>query len=133
MYRILLPAMFLVLVSDRVKAQDVALSEILIDTEGRREVRVSDMAISIQRLRENIPGIKSPHCNSLSPDRSTLFVGSSTGSHIWAFRVENDGALTAGQPYCALRLPRDREDLPVWAMDVDSVGRIYAATSLGIQ
>jgi sugar lactone lactonase YvrE len=133
MYRILLPALFLVLVSDRAKAQDMALSEILVDGEGWEKVDLLGMLFPIRRLRENIPGIKNPHCNSLSPDRSTLFVGSSAGNHIWAFRVGNDGTLTAGQPYCALRLPRGRMDLPVWAMDIDSVGRIYAATPLGIQ
>ena len=80
----------------------------------------------------DVPGLKAASGVALSPDRGTLFVGDAFGKYIWAFRVEKNGELTAGQRYGLLRVTR-REPTGVSALLTDSSGRIWALTSLGVQ
>jgi sugar lactone lactonase YvrE len=79
------------------------------------------------------PGVNRPAGLALSPDDSTLFVGDAAGKAVWAFRVEKDGTLTAGEPYCPLRLKPEQKESGVACVITDAVGRIYAGTPLGVQ
>lgn len=134
MNRILLLFALMVPASSHVAAQDMSLSQILIDGKGWQTPQPgSGSSFGIQMLKTEIPGIESPSCNVYSLDCGTLYVGSKVGHYIWAFRVEKDNSLTAGQPYCALRLPSGQKNIAVTAMEKDSEGRIYAATSIGVQ
>jgi len=78
-------------------------------------------------------GISRPAGLALSPDESTLFIGDSSGRAVWAFRIEADGRLSCGEPYCPLRLPPGKKESGVSALASDAAGRIYAATPLGVQ
>lgn len=78
-------------------------------------------------------GVAQPAGLTASLDGSTLFVGDAAGKAIWAFRIENDGRLTAGEPYCPLRLLPGRTKSGVTALATDAAGRIYACTPLGVQ
>src|SRR5262245_14370106 len=70
---------------------------------------------------------------TVSRDKSTLFGGDAEGKHVWAFRIEEDGKLTGGDRYCALRMKPGEKASGVKALTTDSVGCIYAATPLGVQ
>ena len=59
-------------------------------------------------------------------------VGDARGNHLWAYRVELDGALAAGDAYYSLRT-RFREASRVAGLSMDSAGRLYAATREGVQ
>jgi hypothetical protein len=114
------------------KAQDMPLSQVLIEGEGWKEVPRST-AVFPPRLAVHAPGIEHATWQVYSPLAGTWFVASSTGKYVWAFRGEKDGSLTAGQPYCSLHVPRGQSDMPVNALTLDSEGRIYAATPIGVQ
>jgi sugar lactone lactonase YvrE len=113
------------------RAQDMPLSQILIDGEDWKPV--PGMMWPMNRVKVTAPGVEQPTCQVRSPDGGTLFVGSAVGKYIWAFRIGKDGSLDAGQQYGSLRVPRDQKDMPVAALCVDSDGRIYAATPTGVQ
>jgi hypothetical protein len=131
MMRWLTIALTLVLAISRSAAQDMPLSQILIDGEGWHEVS-RDPDIYYSEMPRD-PGFPTSTCRVRSPDGGTLYVGSSVGKYIQAFRIEKDGSRTAGQPYCSLRVPRGQKDMPVTDLCVDAAGRIYAATPIGVQ
>jgi hypothetical protein len=79
------------------------------------------------------PAVARPAGLALSNDDATLFVGDAAGKNIWAFRVEKDGTLTAGERYCALRMKLSDKESGMTALTVDAAGRIYACTPFGVQ
>ena len=80
-----------------------------------------------------IPGLVCPSCMAFTNDFGTLFVGDRDGKSVWVFRVDKDGGLTAGQPYCPLRINPNQTASGVAGLTLDKAGRIYAATPLGVQ
>jgi hypothetical protein len=81
---------------------------------------------------------------AISPDNGTLLVADAAGRHVWAYRVEKNGDLSAGEKYITLRVspyfaktlkekappePRSEASAIVW----DQAGRIYVGTKLGVQ
>jgi len=125
-------ALTFVVAISQASAQDMALSQILIDGEDWKKVEgVAAVFRPPEQMR--VTGVEKPTCQIRSPDGGTLFVGSAQGKYIWAFRIEKDGTFSAGQPYCSLRMPHGEKDMPVAEVTVDNAGRIYAATPLGVQ
>src|SRR5947209_5068690 len=93
----------------RAPGQDMPLSQVLIDGEGWK--KTDNIGWDLTRPQVSAPGVEKPTCKALSPDGGTMFVGSEVGKYVWAFRVEKDGTLSAGQPYCSLRVPRGQKDM----------------------
>jgi sugar lactone lactonase YvrE len=142
-------------------AQDMPLSQVLIEGEGWRasaeavpglaapeeSVATKDGAVyravpaerAIDRqdgggeTRRAVQGTSAFIGLALWPDGGTLVAGEAGGRHLWAFRVEPDGRLTCGDRYYALRVRRGETDARVTALAVDTDGRLYAATALGVQ
>ena len=134
MPRSLLITFALLLGSSALRAQDMPLSQILIDGEGWKS--------------SGPPGVRSgyrPHPNTAnrrgklptalawSPDGGTLYAGYADSRAVWAFKFGKDEVPINGAPYCPLRLPGDAGEITVTAMTVDKDGRLYAATEIGIQ
>jgi sugar lactone lactonase YvrE len=69
----------------------------------------------------------------LSPDQHTLVVADMRGVNLWAYRVEPDGGLTDKRPLYTLPIPEDRKDSGADGMTIDSEGRIYCTSHLGLQ
>ncbi len=67
------------------------------------------------------------------PDGGTLVVGDAKGNHLWAFKVEKDGKLSAGERYYPLRTKPDEIESHVTALAMDNENRLYACTPLGVQ
>ena len=67
------------------------------------------------------------------PGGGTVVVGDADGRDLWAFRVTEKGDLVDGEPYYRLRLNLGQEKSGVRGLAVDPVGRVYAATPLGVQ
>lgn len=91
-------------------------------------------------------GITAPNGITLSPSQGTLAVSDYRGIHVWTFRVEENGDLTAKMPYMAMRTAPDTEasDKRMRApgyktasggdgMATDTRGRFYVATTMGVQ
>jgi hypothetical protein len=141
-------------------AQDMPLSQILIDSEGWKkakgkperpkddfEVRVRAIAGGKERLTVRFGGreliiteAKNINLNEMAPqdialsrDGATAFLGYESRKAVWAFRIGKDDRISDGAPYCPLRSSRGQPPLEVNALTLDTDGRIYAATEIGVQ
>ena len=78
-------------------------------------------------------GMASPNGISLSPDQGTVIVSEYAGKHVWAFRVERDGALRYGEPFMTLRVAPEAEHAFGDGATTDVAGRYYVCSALGLQ
>jgi gluconolactonase len=78
-------------------------------------------------------GITLPNGVVLTPDQSLLLVADTRGRFVYSFQIQPDGTLAAKQPYCHLHVPDTELDSGADGMAVDTQGRLYVATHLGIQ
>jgi sugar lactone lactonase YvrE/enterochelin esterase-like enzyme len=69
----------------------------------------------------------------LTPDQTQLYVGDARTQWVHLFQVAADGHLTLGQPYDDLHVPYGSSDSGAEGMAVDTLGRLYVATRMGIQ
>jgi SMP-30/Gluconolactonase/LRE-like region len=173
MTRTLLAAVLLLGLVPFARAQDMPLSQILIDGEGWKKVegkaekpevytgavrktgRGNESFIAEVIVRESHtiavrhnPGqkqnspltwifplpdaLKEPSALAFFPDGATLLVGDTGGKYIWAFSIGR-GRTTGGEAYCPLRLPPSKNGTDVTSLVIDTDGRIYAATEIGVQ
>jgi sugar lactone lactonase YvrE/enterochelin esterase-like enzyme len=134
-------------IAENVQPNDMAIAadgRIYFTDTGKQQVIAID-----PRSREAQPadtGITGPNGIALSPDGNTLAVSDYKGAHVWAFRVETGGALSAKSPYMTMRLPIDpkgefkRQEPPPFkaasggdGICTDMRGRYYVTSALGIQ
>jgi sugar lactone lactonase YvrE len=78
-------------------------------------------------------GIERPNGIILWPDQKTLVVADTAGRHVWTFRIEPDGGLAFKQPYYTMQVDPGRSGSGADGMTVDSKGRIYVCTHVGLQ
>src|SRR5262249_59245251 len=78
-------------------------------------------------------GLISPSGITLSPDQSLLYVADRPTHWVYSYQVQPDGALQFKQRYYWLHAPDTRDDSGAEGMAVDRDGRLYVATSVGIQ
>jgi sugar lactone lactonase YvrE len=119
-----------------VRAQDMPLSQILIDGEAWKKTTGQPPASAFAFKSEETPsgkrqeytigsrkftGIDTPESSKetkyqrhgvptagfVSRDGGTVFIGHDTG-YIWAYQVQSDGALMHGHPYCPVRAQMER-------------------------
>jgi sugar lactone lactonase YvrE len=78
-------------------------------------------------------GIDAPNGVLLSPDQTLLYVSDYSGQLSWVFQIQADGSLAHKQKYFYVHMadaaPRSGSD----GMAVDTDGRVYIATPLGVQ
>jgi gluconolactonase len=78
-------------------------------------------------------GIRGPNGIALSHDQKTLYVSEYQGTHVWAFRIADDGSASAGERLMLLRAPDGRADTGGDGMTTDAEGRVWVTSHLGIQ
>jgi gluconolactonase len=93
------------------------------------------------RVTKIIDEVPRPNGLVLSPDETTLYVHNKDGVYMLAFDVAPDGTISNRRNfarYKSVRIPGDPD--PSWdedngadGMAVDSEGRVYAATNLGVE
>src|SRR5262245_31492018 len=124
------------------------LNDIVVSTKGA--AYFSDTSGEIKGIYYLPPGgklmrvdssISSPNGVQLSPDEKILYANDKDGEYLVAFDVRPDGTLanrrTFGK-YQSVRIPdsKDRllaEDNGADGLAIDSEGRVYAATNLGVE
>jgi gluconolactonase len=74
-----------------------------------------------------------PNGLTLTPDQTQLYVADMRSQWIWAFQIAPDGTLAYAQPYCDLHIPYGAVDSGADGMTIDTMGRPYVATRLGVQ
>lgn len=83
-------------------------------------------------------GIERPNGITLWLDQKTLVVADSASDHLFAFRINADGSLTAKQPYYTLQLTSaaiiaGKQASAADGLKVDRAGRVYCASESGLQ
>jgi gluconolactonase len=78
-------------------------------------------------------GINFPNGIRLTPDQSLVLVADMRGQFVWSFHIDPDGSLSARQPYHHLRIPDAATESSADGMTLDTMGRLYVATAMGIQ
>jgi gluconolactonase len=69
----------------------------------------------------------------LSPDQSLLYVADYWSRWVYSYQIQPDGTLQDKQRYYWLHVPDGADDSSADGLRVDRDGRLYVATSLGIQ
>lgn len=77
--------------------------------------------------------ITSPNGIILWPKEGTLVVADSAGQNLMTYRVEQDGSLRYGAADYACRVKEKDAPSRADGMTVDSAGRLYVATEVGLQ
>jgi gluconolactonase len=90
-------------------------------------------AVAGGKKRKVAEGIARPTGLVLWPDQGTLVVADAAGKHLYAFRIEKDGSLTCKEGYYTLRLPAGQKESGAAGMCMDSAGRLYVASTVGVQ
>jgi gluconolactonase len=78
-------------------------------------------------------GIEFPNGVLFSPDQTLLYVSDYTGQLSWVFQIQPDGSLAHKQKYFYVHMPDAATRSGADGMAVDTDGRLYIATSLGVQ
>ena len=78
-------------------------------------------------------GLSSISGLALTPDQTQLYALEPTTHWIWIYQIQPDGKLASKQRYGWLHVPDTAENANATALTCDRDGRLYVATSLGIQ
>ena len=78
-------------------------------------------------------GLKFSSGITFSPDQSLLYVADKKSHWVYSYQVQPDGSLAHKQRYYWLHVPDSADESGAEGMRVDRDGRLYVATSLGIQ
>lgn len=78
-------------------------------------------------------GLGFPNGLITSPDQSLLYVADSRSRWVYSFQINPDGSLAHKQRFFHLRLGDADPDSGADGLAVDTTGRLYVATRLGIQ
>jgi len=78
-------------------------------------------------------GLKFANGIAFSPDQTLLYVADFASHWVYSFQVQPDGSLAYKQRYYHLHVPDTADDAGADGIRVDSNGRLYVATRMGIQ
>jgi sugar lactone lactonase YvrE len=78
-------------------------------------------------------GIEFPSGVTLSPDQTLLYVSDLVGQLVYSFQIQPDGSLAHKQRYFHLHMPDDPRGSGADGLCVDVAGRLYVASSVGVQ
>jgi sugar lactone lactonase YvrE/enterochelin esterase-like enzyme len=83
--------------------------------------------------REVDSGINFPNGVTLSPDQTLLYVADYRSHWVYSFQIQSDGSLAHKQKYYHLHVPDTSDSSGADGLRVDREGRLYVATSMGLQ
>jgi sugar lactone lactonase YvrE len=78
-------------------------------------------------------GLRFSNGIALSPDQTLLYVSDMNTHWVYSYQIQPDGSLGFKQRYFWLHVPDTADDSGADGMCVDSEGRLYVASRLGIQ
>jgi len=78
-------------------------------------------------------GITYPNGLRLTPDQGLLLVADMRGQFVYSLQVQPDGSLTNKQPYFHLHLTDGATETSADGMTLDTAGRLYVTTKMGLQ
>jgi gluconolactonase len=98
--------------------------------QGVEAVYYRDASGGIRRVAE---GIVAPNGVILSPDEKVFYVIPSMEANIYAFEVRSPGVLGERRVLATMRQPEGRRDSGGDGLTIDTEGRLYVTTQLGLQ
>jgi sugar lactone lactonase YvrE len=120
-------------IADGTESNDIAVAHngnvYFTDPAGRRVCLID----SGRKLQVVDTGITQPNGIRLSPDQTLLYVADTRGQFVYSFTVQPDGSLTNKQRYFYLHVADGALQSAADGMTVDTLGRLYVATELGLQ
>jgi gluconolactonase len=122
-------------VASNVVANDLAINskgEMYFVDSTRKTVGYVD-AKGQQRVVHTASEIMRPSALSLTPDQAFMWVADGMNRYTWSFQIAPDGSLINGEPFQRLELPEDTLYSGVEGLAVDSVGYMWATSTMGIQ
>lgn len=131
---ITLPSKEITVLADNVQPNDLIVSAkgFVYFTETPKG-QVTGIDVKAGKVFTAATNLNAPNGIALSPDGGTLAVSEYRGSNVWTYRVKADGTLDAGAPYMALRTPLGKSESAGDGMTVDTMGRYYVTSAIGIQ
>jgi len=78
-------------------------------------------------------GLKFSNGIAASPDQSLLYVADARSHWVYSYQIQPDGTLKHKQRYYHLHMPDTADESGADGMEVDSAGRLYVATKMGLQ
>ncbi len=120
-------------IADSVPSNDIAVNvkgDIYVTDTANKKIWLVRQGAAPRVVDE---GIDSPNGVLFSPDQTSLYVSDYGGQLSWVFQIQPDGSLTHKQRYFYLHVPDAAPRSAGDGMAVDTDGRVYIATALGIQ
>jgi sugar lactone lactonase YvrE/enterochelin esterase-like enzyme len=77
--------------------------------------------------------IARPNGVIMTPDQGQLIVADTRAPFVYSFTIQPDGTLANKQPYMSLQMPYDKSDSGADGMTVDTEGRVYVTSHIGLQ
>lgn len=87
---------------------------------------------SDSQIQKVIHDIEFPNGLALSPNGNVLYVANTQGTHILAYDVSENGAVSNGRNFAEVELAEDSEISGSDGMTTDSQGNLYVATTQGL-
>jgi gluconolactonase len=78
-------------------------------------------------------GLKFSNGLTTSPDQTLLYVADSRSHWVYSYQIQADGSLKHKQKYYHLHVPDTADESGADGMRVDTAGRLYVATKMGLQ
>lgn len=124
--------------SARVVAEDVAVNDLAVNEKG--DLYFTDSAAKKVwfipkggKPRMVDEGIEYPNGVLFSPDQTLLYVSDYAAQLSWVFQIRPDGSLAHKQRYFYVHMPDAATRSGADGMAVDADGRVYIASSMGVQ
>ena len=117
------------------KTNDLVVSHagyVYITETGKHQVTLLDPRTG--QISSADEGIAAPNGIALTPDQSHLLVSDYGGLHVWRLAVQADGHLTDKSALMTMKAPEKKPTVAGGdGMTVDTDGRAYVTTALGLQ
>jgi sugar lactone lactonase YvrE/predicted alpha/beta superfamily hydrolase len=129
-------------IKKRVMAENVMANDIITTSNGNIYFTTNDQSENggkiflltpAGRKAQVATGLKKANGLTLSPDGTQLYISEGASHWLWALQVATDGTLQYKQRYGWLHVPDTAENAGAMGLKCDSSGRVYVASSLGIQ
>ena len=121
--------------AEGLKTNDLVVTHqgfIYITETGKKQVTFLDVKTG-KTVAADV-GINAPNGIAVTPDQTRLLVSDYGGLNVWSFAIQPDGSLTDKKAAMTMKAPEKKPTVAGGdGMTVDTAGRSYVTTALGLQ
>jgi enterochelin esterase family protein len=123
------------MIADGLKTNDLVVTHkgfIYLTETAKSQVTFVDAKTG--QTRPAAEGLGKPNGIGVTPDQSHLLVSDYGGLNVWSFAIQSDGTLTDKKPLMTMKAPEKKPTVAGGdGMTIDTAGRAYVTTALGLQ